>query len=637
MNEINICFICDEKYVMPTVVAIKSLFVNRNSERTYYIHILGIALSENSKNTLCCLREEDFKIEIMDIEINSQISSLKKENLHVSTAAIYKFIIPEIFKDYERILYIDSDVIVNKDISSWYDIKFNNTYAAVVKDLNAMTYNPPQLIKLSLTHSAYFNSGVMLLNLKKLREDNISDKLLDYRKKGINYFMDQDAFNVIFCENVIYLPIIYNLITSVIEDFDIKAVNSYYGLTAYDKKEIINNSFIIHYASPYKPWEYNGVFCTEIWEQYYYLSFKEELYRKNFLKTKKSLKNFQKNKQLWNIKLPIIVSLTTIKKRIAIVHNVIIAILNQTVKVDKIILYLGEHDYPNKEMDLPKKLLNLIGDKFEICWREDIGPHTKYFYALKEYNESIVITVDDDINYPINLVEDLLNSYIKYPYAISARRVHLIKFDKKGKILPYRQWKGSYSGIDEVSLALFATGVGGVLYPPNCMHIELFNVEAIKRLCFKADDLWLKIMQVMNNTPVVLAIPKCELNFIRNTQADGLCNTNVSEGGNDIQLKNILNEYNNYFGDYDSLINRIRFSSINYDKVFSVKNINNNNLLYIQIQKELNDLKNSKTYKIGKIIVWLPKKIRGGIHCYKEHGLKYTLCRIKQKTVNLFK
>lgn len=639
-EQINICFITDENYVIGTTVAIKSILLNRNKARTYYVYIIGVNLSNSSKNIFYNLNDDKFYIKIIDEIDDLQKNTFEKRNLHVTTAAIYKFMLPTILKDLKKVLYLDGDVIVQKNIDLLYDVDINNFYAACVKDLKSMTYNPPQLIKLSLSHSAYFNSGVMLLNLEKMREHNITEKLLIYRKNGINYFMDQDAFNVIFEEKVLYLPFFYNVITSVLEYFNIESINNYYGLIESDKKNIVKKSCIIHYASPYKPWDYNNLLCVDIWDKYYRECFKKELYRKNIIASKEEniSKDFQKNKSDWNIKLPIIISLTTIKRRINIVDNVVNALLNQTVKVDKILLFLGIEDYPEKENNLPQKLLNLLGDRFEICWRNDIGPHTKYYYAMKEYPDSIIITVDDDINYPINLVEILLNSYVKYPYAISARRAHLIKFDKEGKLLPYRQWKGSYSGVDEVSLALFATGVGGVLYPPHCMHEELFNKKSIKELCFKADDLWLKLMQLMHNTPVVLASAKCDLNFIGCTQEYGLCNSNVSEGGNDIQLKRLFEEYNNFYGDNDTLIDRIKFSSINYQKVFNKKGCKlNNDFNYIQLKKQLDEIKKSRTYKVGKIIVWLPKKIRNGVRCYKEHGLKYTLYRIKQKALNLLK
>lgn len=360
------------------------------------------------------------------------------------------------------------------------------------------------------------------------------------------------------------------------------------------------------------------------------------------------------------ISLPVIVSLTTYSKRVATVDRVICTMLNQTVNVSKVILYLSKVDFANSEEKLPEQLLNYVGDRFEICFCDDIGPHTKYYYAMQQYPESIIITVDDDIYYPSDIVETLLNSYMKYNYAVSAMRGHLIEVDNDGNILPYNQWKNQYKGVGHTSMALFATGVGGVLYPPGCMSNELFNLDSIKSLCPKADDLWLKIMQIISNTPVVLASPSNPLKYIENTQQDGLWHTNVSESLNDKQLHSILNCYNEYFGKYDTLINRLTFACKNFAKAYpniknderiiraselksfeeTIRKLNSRSKKLEETIKKLNDellnLKHSKTYVLGKCITFLPRKIKNFTVCYKEHGANYTFNRIKEKIKVLF-
>jgi FkbM family methyltransferase len=252
----------------------------------------------------------------------------------------------------------------------------------------------------------------------------------------------------------------------------------------------------------------------------------------------------------------IIVSLTSYPSRINAAVIVLGLMLRQTCKPDKVLLYLAKEQFPDGKLPVWLRLHKICG--VEIIFCDDLKSHKKYYYAMLKYPEDIVITVDDDLYYERDLIECLYRSYKHHPNSVSACRTHLITFDKEGQINPYLKWKWEYSEIiDQPDIKLFATGAGGILYPPHCMHNELFNVEKIKSLCFMADDMWLKIMQVMNNTPMVLVAKNKDINIIEGTQKTALGLTNVVENRNDDQLKNILRYYNAYFGKDDTLIKRL--------------------------------------------------------------------------------
>ena len=255
----------------------------------------------------------------------------------------------------------------------------------------------------------------------------------------------------------------------------------------------------------------------------------------------------------------IVLSLTTFPARIHDVPTTILSLLQQTYKPDKVVLWLTNEEFPNQEKGLPRRLLRLKKYGLDIQFRGNLRAHTKYYYAMKEHPDDIVITVDDDIHYPHDLVEKLYRCHQRHPDAVCAMRAHLITFSANGMIRPYIKWKYEYSDIIDVPMmGLLATGVGGVLYPPKCMHQELFNQENIKRLCLRADDIWLKFMQVMNNTPVVLTGSETQLDFVGNTQDVGLCYENIHGGGNDDMVMDVLEEYNLYFGETDTLLDRIK-------------------------------------------------------------------------------
>ena len=96
-------------------------------------------------------------------------------------------------------------------------------------------------------------------------------------------------------------------------------------------------------------------------------------------------------------------------------------------------------------------------------------------------------------------------------------------------------------------MSLLATGSGGVLYPPRSMNNMLFDQEAIRSLCLYADDLWLKTMQYIAGTPVVLAQSSASLSLIKGTQNSALFEKNLVGGDNDLVLQAINKHFANSY------------------------------------------------------------------------------------------
>jgi hypothetical protein len=199
----------------------------------------------------------------------------------------------------------------------------------------------------------------------------------------------------------------------------------------------------------------------------------------------------------------IVVSLTSFPARFDALHFALKSILNQSMKPDIVFLCLARDEIKDLS-ELPQSVLKLKKYGVQIFFAEDnLKPHNKYYYAMKYYPNSLVITVDDDNMYDKNLVADLYHSFLKYPAVVSARRVHKIVKDEKNNAFPYNKWRYEYKKETTPSLDLLATGVGGVLYPPGLLPPETFDADKIRELCLNADDIWLKFMELKNNIPVV--------------------------------------------------------------------------------------------------------------------------------------
>lgn len=242
----------------------------------------------------------------------------------------------------------------------------------------------------------------------------------------------------------------------------------------------------------------------------------------------------------------VIVSLTSFPERFSTLHICIKSLLRQSYKPDKIILYLGD-DALN--MQLSENVLDLVQFGLEIAHRPDnLKPHKKYFYAMQEYPNDVIITVDDDIIYERNMLSSLVSSYFSHPNAVSARRVHKMTKGADGIIEPYMQFNHECRTEKDPSMSLVATGVAGILYPPSCLPCEAFNINSIKKLCLNADDIWLKFMQIKNNIPVVW-VPsgrlKSVLINIPQTQHVALAKTNTGlNGENDLYISKLEKYFN---------------------------------------------------------------------------------------------
>lgn len=237
----------------------------------------------------------------------------------------------------------------------------------------------------------------------------------------------------------------------------------------------------------------------------------------------------------------IIISLTSYPARFENIHLGLKSLLMQTVKPDKIILWFGSDTKTN---DLTQKMLELeqygIEYRFDKC--NNIKPHKKYYYAMQEFPNDIIITVDDDVVYPPKTIESLMKSYARHPNAVSARRVHKITFTKDGKVAPYGKWLKEYRKEKHESMALMAVGVGGILYPPSCLDKRAFDINKIQELCIGADDIWLKCMEVLKNTKVVW-VPCFFAHPPALAITDSLWQGNVTEDRNDFFLKKTFEHY----------------------------------------------------------------------------------------------
>lgn len=237
----------------------------------------------------------------------------------------------------------------------------------------------------------------------------------------------------------------------------------------------------------------------------------------------------------------VIVSFTSFPARIGSVWQVIECMLRQTYRPKKIFLWLSRLQFASLE-ELPKSLLERRSDFFEIRFVDgDIRSHKKYYYVSREYPDSLVLLLDDDLYYPTDMIEKLVNERVSHPNSFICRYAFKMLYNKDGNMLPYNYWK-EYNGASEGNTVFFGTG-GGVLFKPSMLYKDLIDSNLFLKLTPLADDVWLNAMVRLSG----LNIRKIQCGLLLTIKSKGskitLCSQNVGNGKNDEQIKSVIKYY----------------------------------------------------------------------------------------------
>ncbi|MBF0406252.1 MAG: hypothetical protein HQM10_02775 [Candidatus Riflebacteria bacterium] len=205
--------------------------------------------------------------------------------------------------------------------------------------------------------------------------------------------------------------------------------------------------------------------------------------------------------------IPCILSVTTIPERVEHFFSAIDCFLSQSVKPEKMIVWLCENYF--SEADIEK-----IRIKFALpAWIElkrviHLGPHTRVFYAVKKFPDYPIVVADDDMIFPIFWLENLLKKFKNEPEYIHAYYTKTISFDKNLALKPQHEW---LSDIHEPShFHHLLLGVG-TIFPPGSFHKDALDLEKIKALAPTSSDTWFTVMAILKGTKVKKMFPESQI------------------------------------------------------------------------------------------------------------------------------
>ncbi|MBR0430679.1 glycosyltransferase family 8 protein [Candidatus Saccharibacteria bacterium] len=276
IEPVNLCFVTDDCYAMPTCVAMTSAIMNKNPGTFYNIYVLCNGVSLEKKQKILELKNPEVAIKIIDVDNKEDYSGFKIEGITATPTSIYKFYIPTILKNVDKIIFIDCDTIIQGGLSDLYNINLGDNLVGSVKNPSRLMRQKPELSK----RCKYFNSGVMLMNLNAMREYDCPEKMMEYRRTGFNRLMDQDAINATVKSRVKMLPFKYNTMVGVVtanlfwsNGESLENIKEAWGINKkFSVEDIISNAVILHYYAAAKPWKYYDSYGNDIWYRYYILS-----------------------------------------------------------------------------------------------------------------------------------------------------------------------------------------------------------------------------------------------------------------------------------------------------------------------------------------------------------------------------
>lgn len=252
---IPIFYACDDSFVKYTLVSAYSLIKNASKDYKYHIHILHTDITEETKNLLYALADDNFTISFDDVtEYLSSIAAKLPIRDYYTKTTYYRLFIAEMFPEYSKAIYIDSDTVVQGDISELYRTPLGDAYLGACHEqamIQVDEYGTYAEKVVGVPRYNFFNAGVLLINCEQFRLRFVLDKFIECL--NIYNFVvtqDEDYLNLICKDHVCWLDGRWN--------------TEVFGEIPYP----IEQANILHYIMTNKPWHYKDCRHGDIFWHY---------------------------------------------------------------------------------------------------------------------------------------------------------------------------------------------------------------------------------------------------------------------------------------------------------------------------------------------------------------------------------
>lgn len=280
MSVIPIVMAANDAYVPYLGVAICSLIKHTSDKFLYKIYVLHTDIPPERQKPICDMQKNNVHVEFKNI--NEQIKEYNIPTVfHLRPETAYRLVIDQIFPEYEKVLYLDSDIVVCKDVAELYQEDISDYIIGAVR--GRIVRYIEQYLKRELCFSMenYFNAGVLLVNVSRFAEEKIGSRGLKMLTEKTYICQDQDVLNLL-CENKVkFLDGHWNV--------EWQHLTGLGGEVVIDKcregtLEYVKEPYIIHYVSQIKPWRHPEIELADyFWEEAKRSVFFKEIVCENFV------------------------------------------------------------------------------------------------------------------------------------------------------------------------------------------------------------------------------------------------------------------------------------------------------------------------------------------------------------------
>ena len=254
---IPIFFAVDDGYIPFLAVTLQSMIDNASKDYNYDLKILYTNISDENKQKILKFKNENFQIEFIDLNyyLEELAGKLYTRDYYTKTT-YYRLLIPNLYPQYDKAVYLDSDITVLGDVSELYNIDIGENLVGAVPDASVRKIKEfseyvERVIGMA-DYKNYFNAGILVMNLKEMREFDFQSKFL-YLLETVKYSVAQDQD---------YLNRICKGRTKILDaGWDVMPIPTQNPLQEKDIK-------IIHYNLIYKPWHFDNVLYQEYFWKY---------------------------------------------------------------------------------------------------------------------------------------------------------------------------------------------------------------------------------------------------------------------------------------------------------------------------------------------------------------------------------
>jgi len=449
------CF--DNNYVIPAAASFHSMLTHANPSFVYKLYVLHSDITWQNQKKLTELVERFPNASLEFIDMSHRFDDVWKNFVnvgHLAKEVLYKLITPTIFNNYDKLIVTDVDVIFERDISpSFFEFSTSdNIYLAGVKHIQPVgswldgyydnydkTFGPGMQSELKIC------GGYLVLNLHKLREDNMENIFLDFLDMNAHKLLqaEQDVFN--YCldsRNILNLPLNYVLCSYAYDLFPTTAsYNSDRHYTSDEIRNSLQNPIQLHYASSPKPWDDPNSTKADKW----YSALKQTRFYDDFILKKQSSGGFPLEPAfIWpdysEPEFPVMVSvLCCTYNHIKFIENTLKYIVNQKTDYTFEIIVADDASFDGTQQVI-KEYISKYPHLFKKCLLRDenVGIGQNYYEAL-QLAEGKYLAICDGDDYWIHpnklqMQVDFLEKYSDFSIVCSSFNKHYVGLNKDDEI-----------------------------------------------------------------------------------------------------------------------------------------------------------------------------------------------------------